>query len=169
MKRTHLEPLPKMGVPGVLGYVQRALAQSGVQEISITAKGIQVTREMVDEEEAVVPYGASDIDIDFLLSRVELLTHPFDAEEHGTSALFHAAQSLETQKTEARWLLAPGWPLTAAWLGVERKDAPRAVYGFQLLLVPPAKTNGRAILLGAPANHHLLSDAVLGISIDLGV
>lgn len=168
MKRTHLEPLPKAGVPGVLQFVQRALGQSGVQTVSISAQGIEVVREMPEVEDEVVPGGSNDVDIDFLLARAELLPYPFTPDEHGTAALFGAAQVLSKAGREARWMIAPGWPLVSAWLGVE-PELPKTVYGFQLIVVAPARTNGRVALLGAPAQRMFMSDATHGVFIDIGV
>ncbi len=168
MKRSHLEPLPKSGVSGVLQYVQRALMQTGIQEVLINTSGISVTREMPEEEEAVVPAGSNEVDVDFLLTHVELLTHPFNPEEHGTAALFGAAQQLSKKGCEPRWLVAPGWPLLSAWLGVA-PELPKTVYGFQLVVVAANRTNGRVVLLGAPPRRMFMSDATHGITIDLGV
>lgn len=168
MKRTHLEPLPKAGVLGVLHFVQRALGQTGVQEVSISAKGIEVVREMPEVEEEVVPGGSNDVDVDFLLAHIELLAFPYVPEEHGTAALFGAAQMLSKAGREARWMVAPGWPLVSAWLGIE-PELPKTVYGFQLIVVAPARTNGRVVLLGAPAQRMFMSDVTHGVSIDIGV
>lgn len=168
MKRSHLEPLPKSGVLGVLHYVQRALVLPGMQEVSITPQGISVTREMAEDDE-VVPGVTNDVDVDFLLSHVELLTHPFSPEEHGTAALFAAGQALGKIGCEARWLIAPSWPLVAAWLGVELEVPPKLVYGFSLKLAPSGSTNGRVVLLGSPPRRMFLSDATFGVAIDLGV
>lgn len=167
MKRTQLELLPKGGVPSVLQFVQRALTQSGVQEVSISAKGILVTREMPEDEEFVVPPG-SEVDIDFLLSHIELRAYTYRPDEHGTAALFGAAQMLSKLGREPRWLVAPGWPLVSAWLGVE-SEPPKTVYGFQLVVVPSSRTNGRVVLLGAPPHRMFMSDATHGVSLDLGV
>ena len=170
MRKTHFEPIPRNGgLPFVLRYMQRALVQPGVQEVRVTVKGLEVVREMPEGEEVVVPQGSNDIDYDHLLGNIELLTHPF-SEEHGTEALFYAAQELFTErKVQARWMLIPGWTLTSAWLGVERLEPPATVYGLQAVYVPPASTNRRVILLGAPESLLWVSDATAGIAIDIGV
>lgn len=170
MKKAHHEPLPKAGIPGVLRYVQRALVQTGIQEIVIDAKGIAVTRELPEDFEEVVPSGSNEPDIEFLLSRVDLHAYRFEPEEHGTSALFRATQALTATGCEARWLLAPGLNILMAWLGLEDLGAvPKTIYGFQLKVVAPAVVNERVILLGAPAGCLFMSDATDGIAIDLGV
>ena len=120
MKRTHIEPMPR-GLAALLRFVERAMLQPGVQEVHILTKGIEVVREMPEDEDVVVPKGTDDIDFDFLLGKIELLTHPFSEEEHGTEALFLAAQTLQTErKVRPQWLILPG---VAVGFGVARPEA----------------------------------------------
>lgn len=170
MKKAHHEPLPKAGIPGVLRYVQRALAQTGIQEVIISARGIEVTRELPEDFEEVVPAGSNEVDAEFLLSKVELVAYPFLPDDHGTLVLFMASQVLGAAGGEARWLLVPGLRVLLAWLGLpEDCPAPKYVYGLQLIIVSPEEVNGRAVLLGAPSGRSFLSDATHGIAMDLGV
>lgn len=169
MRLTHVEPMPK-GLAALLRFVERAMIQPGVQEVRIQTKGVEVIREMPEGEDVVVPRGSDDIDFDFLLGKIDLLTHPFAEEEHGTEALFAAAQRLQLErKVRPQWLILPGWPLASAWLGLKQADLPKYVYGYQALFVLPATTNGRAVLLGAPEHHRWMSDATAGIAIDMGI
>ena len=169
MRQTHIEPMPK-GLAALLRFVERAMVQPGVQEVHIRTKGVEVVREMPEGEEAVVPKGTDDIDFDFLLGRIELLTHPFAEDEHGTEALFTAAQRLQGErKVRPQWLVLPGWPLVSAWLGLRSGEPPKYLYGYQAVFVPPDTTNGRAVLLGAPEHHRWMSDATAGIAIDMGI
>lgn len=169
MKRTHLEPIPKGGVGPTLQIVRRAIVQPGVQEVRISTRGVEVVREMGDDDGDVLPRGSDDVDIDFLLEKLDLAMHPYREDEHGTAALFAACEAIHARKLFPRWILLPGWPLVAAWLGVEAKSAPRTLYGLQTHFVQSAQVNGRAVLLGSPEHYYHLSDAVAGITIDLGV
>lgn len=169
MKLTHVEPMPR-GLAALLRFVERAMVQPGVQEVRILTKGVEVVREMPEGEEVVVPKGTDDIDFDFLLGKIELLTHPFSEEEHGTEALFLAAQTLQTtRKVRPQWLILPGWPLASAWLGLKPAEQPKSVYGYQAVFVQPSVTNGRAILLGAADHYRWMSDATVGIAVDMGI
>ncbi len=172
MKRTHVEPLPASGdrVSGTLLYVRRVLRLSGVHKVEITPKGIEVVREMTAEEEPVVPSGTNDVDMDFLLTNIDMEAYPFDPNEHPIYTLYGATARLTKRGYELYEILVPSWPLFAAWLGVEQTaETPQTVFGSRLLVVPPATTNERVVLLGARAPALFLSDVELGITIDLGV
>jgi hypothetical protein len=159
-------------IPSVLRYVRRALTTPKVQRVEISMKGITVEREMPPEaaDDPVVPVGSDDIDIGYLLGTIELLSHPFDPKQHAMYALYAGSQTLATKGRELFAVVAPGWPLFAAWLGVEAtKDVPKFIFGTKLLIVPSNVTNERVVLLGAKASALFVSDADLGIAIDLGV
>ncbi len=169
MKRTHLQAIPAGGgIPYVLRFTERAMGQPGVQEVRITSKGVEVTREMEDASGPVVEVGG-DIDIDFLLERIELIMAPFNLEVHGTEVLFSAAQQLAQRKVVARWIVIPSWKLVSAWLGFAECAPPKMVWGLEAVYVAPSVTNGRVVLLGAPEHRHWLSDTVAGVTIDMGV
>jgi hypothetical protein len=160
---------PGGGVPYVLRFTERAMVQPGVQEVRITAKGVEVTREMEEAEGPVVDVGG-DVDIEFLFEHIELLTAPYNPELHGTAALFSAARRLATQrKVAVRWIVIPSWKLVSAWLGLEDSEPPKAVWGLEAVYVAPSVTNERVILLGAPEHRYWLSDTVAGITVDMGV
>lgn len=169
MRRTHLQAIPAGGgIPYVLRFTERAMTQPGVQEIHITAKGVEVTREMEEADAPVVDVGG-DIDLDFLLDHIELSTAPFDPARHGTEVLFLAAQRLLAQrKVTARWIVIPSWRLVSAWLGFEECEPPKMVWGLEAVYVAPSVTNGRVILLGAPRHKNWLSDTCAGIAVDMG-
>lgn len=176
MKRLHVEPLPPQGtetmIPSVLRYVRRALSTPKVQRVEISMKGITVEREMPPEaaDDPVVPAGSDDVDVAYLLSNIELLSHPFDPKQHAMYALYEGSGALMARGRELYAVVAPGWPLFAAWLGVEAtKEVPKFIFGTKLVIVPSNVTNERVVLLGAKASAIFLSDADLGIAIDLGV
>lgn len=170
MKRTHMEPLPRQDpLRGTLRFVQRALTQTNVQRVEITARGIEVEREMEDDS-PVVPDGSNDVDMNFLLARIELLTHPFDPKEHPVYALYGAAHRLEELNLTLHAVVAPSWPLFSAWLGIETTPTPpKTVFGMPLVVAGPNTTNGRVVLLGAPPQSLFRTDVSLGIAVDLGV
>lgn len=169
MKRLHTEPLPK-DMSALLHYIKRALSQPLVQEITITEKGILVSREMSDEQSSVVPEGNNEVDHTFLLTHIEIEQYPFDPKEHGIYALYNATQKLAEKKLITFELFVPGWPLFSAWLGVEEiKPPPTHIFGIKTTYVSPLVTNERVIVLGAPPSSLFLTDVTFGLAIDLGV
>jgi hypothetical protein len=169
MKRLHTEPLPK-SMSALLLYIKRALSQPKVQEVVITEKGILVSREMVDEQEPVVPEGQNEVDYTFLLNHIEIEQHRFDPTEHGIYALYGATRALVEKKLITFELVVPGWPLFAAWLGVEEtKQPPTHIFGIKTTYVSPLVTNERVVVLGAPPSSLFLTDVTFGMAIDLGV
>lgn len=177
MKRTHFEPFPKTGMLGTLHYVRRALSQPSVQKVEITARGIEVVREMDDADAPVVPGGVDDLDIGYILDRVELKSYPFDPEEHAMYVLYGAMREIQKTRREVHAIVAPGWPVFAAWLGLEAmkrfdiktEEPPQAVFGAKIVFVAPSITNDRVIVLGAPPNSLFLSDTDMAVAVDLGV
>lgn len=172
MKRMHIEPLPPAGprmLNSVLAVVRRALTQPKVQRIEISLKGIEVEREMEDPDEPVIPPGG-DVDGGYLIERIKMLAHPYKPEEHAVYALYGATALVEQADREVFAVMVPGWPLFAAWLGVDvGKVAPRTAFGLKMMYVPTSVTNDRIILLGAPPTSLFLSDVDLGVAIDIGV
>lgn len=172
MKRTHIEPLPKgeESLRKTLQFVQRALTQPKVQKIEISSKGIEVVRDMTSEEEPVVPVGSDDVDVSFLLGNIELASHAFDPKQHPVYALHAATQMVLEKKRDVFAIVAPGWPLLAAWLGVDGPSSPpKALFGTKLVYVPSGVTNDRVVVLGAKSSSLFLSDVDFGVAVDLGV
>lgn len=166
--RVHVEALPR-SMPAVLSYVRRALSQPNVQEVEITATGISVTRKMEDELAPVVPTGSDDVDINFLLNHVEIVPYRFDPKEHAVYSLYGAMKLLQERKRSVFGIVAPGWPLFSAWLGVEAKEPSETNFGHKTYYVSPLVTNERVVVLGAPLNSIFLTDVDCGVALDLGV
>jgi len=169
MKRLHTEPLPNT-MSALLQYVKRAVSQPKVHEVVITEKGILVSREMADEQTPVVPEGQNEVDHTFLLNHLEIEQYPFNPKEHGIYTLYGATQKMSEKKLLTFELVVPGWPLFAAWLGVEEtQQPPTHVFGIKTAYVSPLVTNERVIVLGAPPSSLFLTDVTFGLAIDLGV
>lgn len=172
MKRMHMEPLPAQGgdvVASALRYVRRAMTTPKVHRIEISPKGILVEREMSDPDEPVVPGGTNEVDIGFLVSSIDIMALPFDPKQHGMYALYAAALAAGEKGREVFTLAVPGWPLFAAWLGVDEAPQPKTVLGMHLTVVPSNVTNGRVVMLCAKPSSLFLSDVDYGVAIDLGV
>jgi hypothetical protein len=170
MRKTHVEPVPPAGGHEfVLDYLRRAISTPGVQEIHVTSAGILVVGEVQGQDDEVVPEGTDEVDVPFLLERLELVTHPYTAGEHGTASLFHASQRIVSAGLAPYWVLVPGLKIAAAWLGVRGAADISTIYGIKPRVEDMRTLNGRVILLGSPKNHLSISDATLGVCIDLGV
>jgi len=164
--RVHREPLPK-GREAYLRRLSYVSRQPGVIEVNINSNGLEVTREMEDTEGPVITEGTDGVDGEFLLGNLALTTLTFDAEEHGTAALFRAGVDLEKRGLEAKWLLAASWRLLSAWLGV-RGPMPAQVYGYTVIVQPAEVMSDRIILVGG-AQPMFLSEATHGVVLDMGV
>ncbi len=170
MIRGHLEPLPKTGIVGILQFVRRALAQTKVQKVEISKRGIEVVREMPDDESPIVPDGTDDIDVGYLLGSIELASYAFNPKEHPLYALHGATQAVLAKDRDVHAIVTPGWPMMAAWLGVETPTAPpRSIFGTKLVYVQSGITNDRVIVLGSKPNSIFLSDVDFGVAVDIGV
>lgn len=171
MNRTSIQPLPTGPTSNaeLLRYLRRVLSVPAIQRIEISPKGVLVERVMDNADDPVVPDGTDDVDIAGVLMRTEITAHPFDPKEHAMYALLSASQTV-TKSRELYAVVAPGWPLLSAWLGVETtKEPPKTIFGTKLFLVPSSVTNGRVVLLGAKAPAMFLTDVDMGVAIDLGV
>lgn len=171
MRRNHVEPLPKDGnIIRMLQFVRRALDQQQVLKVEITPKGVEVVREMSNGDEPVVPNGTDDVDISFVLERTEVSAVPFSPERHPLYTLFEATKIVNQKDREVFAIVAPGWPMLAAWLGVEEtKQPPQAIFGTRVLYVPAGTTNDRIVVLGARPGSMFLSDVDTAVAVDLGV
>lgn len=168
-----MEPFPAPGpdrMSNILLYVRRALTQPAVQKVEITPKGIEVVREMDSPDDPVVPVGVDSVDMAFLLDHVEMTPYPFNPEEHPMYVLYGAMREIHKTRRKVHTIVAPGWPMFAAWLGVEAdKEPPTDIFGAKVAFVPSTITNDRVVILGAPHISLFLSDVDMAVAVDLGV
>lgn len=168
-EKSLLLPLVGKRLSDVLLLARRVLKMKDLKSMEITLRGIEITR-LTEEEEPVYEDGTDELDVVQLLERLIIETHAFDPMEHGTIALYHAAQQVEAMKATPTWIFAPSWSLLAAWLDVPKTaEPPTFVYGMRLVLVPSQHTNGRVLVVGSSVNLDFLSDATVAVAIDMGV
>lgn len=166
MKKVHIEPLPKSR-HGILTYIDRAAFQPNVLEVALRPDGIYVTRDVVSEDEPVVPVGSNEIDLPFLLQSIDLITHPFNPEEPAFLALYSAVSALLERGREPFAILVPGRAVFSAWLGLPK--VVKKFFGYPVIPANPIETNNRVIVLGTPPNSIFVTSADVGVAVDLGV
>jgi hypothetical protein len=166
VRRTHVEPLPRSR-HGILSYIDRAAFQPHVLEVALRPDGIHVTREVGDKDEPVVPTGSDEIDIEFLLSRLELVTRPISSAPLYTE--LHAANvELLGRGREAHAIFIPGYDVFEERLGVPMQKN-KKFFGISVIAVNPLHVNNQAIVVGTPPSSLFLTSADLGVVVDLGL
>lgn len=164
--KTMTLPLQGKTPDDVLRITRRVLATPQIKKFVISSKGIEISRE-VEEDENVFNEGTDQLSLEALLERLELETIKFIPGEHGTVTLHRAGQRLADMKLAPTWLVSPSWALLAAWLDLPQGElTPSTVFGFKVVFIPNTE---RVFLLGAESDMNFMSDTRTAVTIDMGV
>lgn len=155
--------------------VVSVLRLSRVAEVRITPEGIDVKRQ-IEDEEAVIPesirQAARDIDEDmpdtgFLLSNITVESLPLDPERHALTTLIAMMSRLhERGLYPSAWYVARGDTLDA-FLGQAEGTLPSFLFGVPVYYVEEDHVpEGRLVLIGSRTRYAI--DTVYGITADIG-
>ena len=169
--KTHSQALPR-GKDNALTLIKRVLSLSGVQEIRIRPNEIFIERE-VDDEEPVLPKEKEDtdnVDIEYLLSRVELTALPPDAGANPYYLLEQVTRSFTDDDLMVCGIVAPRDILADYFDLVGTDGDPTHIMGIRVLYFSSEKSEEYAyklVIFGGPTIY--TSDATRGVIIDMGV
>lgn len=167
--KTHRVPMQKLSPDDLVSLVKRSIQLSLVQEIKISSEGFYLSRMMEDEDEAVLPTAGADdgVDMDFVLSRIDLENAKFDPEANPYLVLVEATAKMTDDKLKVSALLVPKSDTFVDYFGLpEDEGIPAAFMGIRVVEHTSTQYDGKLVVIGGPTIY--LTDATRGIIIDMG-
>lgn len=165
-ERKHTEKLPKSR-DLILEFVKQYLSLPRVKEIHITPKEIVVSR-LVAENEPVVPPKTqeSDVDLDFLIDRLDLFSVETTAKDDAYKTLLGICQHLASLQLFPTHLISLPGSSIQRWLKLP--FPPQNVFGLQVLYTNTKHlTSAKTLVLGAPNKTEFLADCTHGVVVDI--
>lgn len=153
-------------------FLSRLLRLPRLQRVELSAQNIFVTR-VVEDDEAVLPYGLSQIieaveplDVEFLLQRIPLKGCSVQAPGNPLVGLNAAINDVEEQSLIACAILAPEGDYFDAYFGLPENTNMERFLGLKVARDKHVEA-GKLIILGSPFG--MLVETTLGIVLDTGV
>lgn len=170
--RSHESPLPKTE-DDILAFVKKVIALPNVVEMRMTATTITVRRNVAPDEEVLPDDVKKDdgLDVDFLLRTIELEHYPFEPAEHPFHVFANALKKLNSRGLHATHIVTQDAELFAAWLNLPWLPTGQGdrVMGLRIVFNPSEALAEKLLFVGSANNTGFLTDAVLGIIVDMGV
>jgi len=167
--RVHNEPLPK-GVERVVSLFKRVMQLSGIQKVEVTPEEFIVSRLMEDEDDSpVLPKTETkiDVDLEFLMGKIRLLTQEFKPDSHPYLNLGLATKTISNERLRVCGILAPAGDIFADYFGIEEHSQPDTFLGMNVSYHENEKYPDKLLVLGGPTIY--FNDATFGVIIDMGV
>lgn len=170
MLRTHNEPINGKTPEDVLAFIKEVMGLSNVHEISITSEGIVVRRDVESEREDVLPSKETrkTVDVAHLLSKIQLIPWPLDVEKHPYTVIHEVTGKLSQDGYHPTAVLVGEHDreLFSAWMGYEDFTS-EYLFGLRVVYWDSNAPDERIIVLGMPTASGYVSEAVIGVVVDL--
>lgn len=166
--RTHNEPLPK-GVERIISLFKRVMQLKNVLKVEVTPDEFVVTRQMEDDDEAVLPKTETkaEVDVEYLISKITLVELEFEPNSHPYLSLTRATQKLTGDRHRICGILAPSGDMFADFFGLAEHSVPETFLGMSVSYHEEPKYPDKLLVLGGPTIY--FHDATHGVILDMGV
>jgi hypothetical protein len=160
-------PLPPT-LEELVALFKRAIALPEVNEVRVNEQEVQIRRWVLDGEDVLPEEGAVDgLDPEFVLSRIELLELEFSEERHPFVSLRDATQLVTSRGLKPTHVFAPDGGWVEAFFDLPEEPPAKSVFGINIVRSASETCQEKLVVVGG--NGPYLSDAVMGVVIDLGV
>lgn len=170
--RSHEVPLPKTE-DEIFALIKRILGLPRVMEFKLTPKSVQIRRSIRPDEEVlpeVTEEVAASLGVKDLIKTLEMDDYPFDRAEHPFHAFMNALRLINSRGLHATHVIAQDAEMFAAWLNLPWiPQSGEKVMGLRALFDNSEDLADKVLFLGSVNNTGFLTDAVLGVVVDMGV
>lgn len=163
--RTHIQPLPRT-VDEIVALFKRVVLLPDTQEVRVTPEEFSVRR-VVAEGDDVIPKleGPQQVDLEFVLKRVDLSSLPFDPGRHPYMSLEKATRMLMAYRVKPTFVVAESGEMLSAFLALD-DPRPTNLFGMPVVYDNHEMFEDKVLILGG--STPLLTDVTHGIIIDMG-
>lgn len=163
--RMHTQPLPRT-LEEIVALFKRVVELPDTHEIRVTPSEFFVQR-MVRDGEDIIPRldVPQEVDLPFILSRIDIKPLPFDPSRHPYLSLELATRMLTSLRVKPTFIAAQSGEMLSAFLALDDME-PTTIFGMNVIYSDSELLEDKIVVFGGTSS--LLTDLTHGIIIHMG-